>query len=116
MVTGRLPCEGPTIMALLSKHLTEQPVPPSQRRPDLPISPHVDQLVMAAMAKDARQRPATMEQFGEQITAVLRTVPPDPGQLSAVVGVPQPPINTPTPGGHVAAHAMPTPQVYGPPL
>jgi len=116
MVTGRLPFEGATIMALLSKHLTEQPVPPSQRRPDLAITPHVDQLVMAAMAKDARQRPATMEQFGEQITAVLRTVPPDPGQLSAVVGVQGPPINTPTPGGQFAAHAMPTPQVYGPPL
>ena len=116
MITGRLPFEGTTIMALLSKHLTEQPVPPSQRRPDLAITPHVDQLVMAAMAKDVRQRQATMEQFGEQITAVLRTVPPDPGQLSAVVGVQGPPINTPTPGGHVAAHAMPTPQVYGPPL
>jgi eukaryotic-like serine/threonine-protein kinase len=115
MITGRLPFEGATIMALLSKHLTEQPVPPSQRRPDLAITPHVDQLVMAAMAKDVRQRPATMEQFGEQIAAVLRTVPPDPGQLSAVVGVAQPPINTPTPGGQFAAHAMPTPQVYSPP-
>jgi serine/threonine protein kinase len=31
MVTGRLPFEGPTVMAVLSKHLTEAPPPPTAR-------------------------------------------------------------------------------------
>src|SRR5262249_16638935 len=35
MVTARLPYEAATVLALLSKHLLEQPVPPSQRRPEL---------------------------------------------------------------------------------
>src|SRR5512143_745406 len=49
MVTARLPFEAPTIMAMLSKHLIEAPVPPSQRRPDLGLPPALDQLVLAAM-------------------------------------------------------------------
>src|SRR4051812_47385622 len=60
MVTARLPYEAPTIMAMLSKHLLEQAVPPSQRRPDLGIPPAIDQLVLAAMAKDVKDRPPTM--------------------------------------------------------
>ena len=67
MVTGRLPFEAPTIMALLSKHLIEVPPPPSLRRPDLGLPPAFDELVMTAMAKEASARPPTMEAFGEQI-------------------------------------------------
>src|SRR6185369_4650352 len=48
MLTARLPFEATTIMAMLSKHLTEQPAPPSQRRPDLIIPPALDQLVLRA--------------------------------------------------------------------
>jgi serine/threonine protein kinase len=84
MVTARMPFEGPTIMALLSKHLIEAPVPPSQRRPDLGISPAIDQLVLAAMAKDPRQRPATMEQYGEMIAALAQTVDPNRSQPMSV--------------------------------
>ncbi len=51
MVTARLPFEAPTIMAMLSKHLVEMPLPPSQRRPDLAIAPAIDQVVMTALAE-----------------------------------------------------------------
>ncbi len=76
MVTGRLPFEGSTVMALLSKHLMEPIVLPSQRRPELNLPPAIDQLVLAAMAKDPNARPATMEQMGEHISAVLASLPP----------------------------------------
>jgi len=79
MVTGRLPFEAPTVMALLSKHLLEQIVPPSQRRPDLHLPHAIDSLILGAMAKDVNQRPATMEQFGEQIQQVLAQLPYEPG-------------------------------------
>jgi eukaryotic-like serine/threonine-protein kinase len=91
MVTARLPFEAPTLMALLSKHLMEPPVPPSQRRPDLMIPPALDELVMIALAKDPQARPPTMEAYGERIAAVLATLPAEPGASathSAVVGVP----------------------------
>ncbi|HVV85801.1 MAG TPA: protein kinase, partial [Kofleriaceae bacterium] len=70
MLTGRLPFEGTTVMAILSKHLTEPPSPPSQRRPDLHLPPALDGLVLAMMAKDAAQRPPSMDAVGEHLDAI----------------------------------------------
>ena len=70
MLTGRLPFEGTTVMAILSKHLTEMPPPPSQRRPELNLPPQLDGLVMAALAKEPAQRPPTMELMGEHLDAI----------------------------------------------
>ncbi|HSK05007.1 MAG TPA: serine/threonine-protein kinase, partial [Kofleriaceae bacterium] len=96
MITGRLPYEAPTVMALLSKHLLEQAPPPSQRRPDLGIPPAVDDLVMWAMAKDPAARPATMDDYGERIMAVLSRLPPESAaNRSGIVGAP---------GGGAATH------------
>jgi serine/threonine-protein kinase len=120
MVTARLPFEGPTIMSLLSKHLTENPPPPSQRRPDLQIPPMIDELIMTAIAKDPNARPPTMEALGEKINAILATMPATSNQLSAVqsavVGVPiaptypvGPPPGVPTPHGAYQGFAPHTP-------
>ncbi|HEY5950315.1 MAG TPA: serine/threonine-protein kinase [Kofleriaceae bacterium] len=142
MVTSRMPFEAATIMAMLSKHLIEQPVPPSQRRPDLGIPPAIDQLVLAAMAKDAASRPATMDQFSELLHGVLASLPADPNRsagMSVQQGVatpaapssfhppstppPQygypapntPPPSTPPPQyGYAAPHAQPP--VYAAPV
>ncbi|MDB4962723.1 MAG: serine/threonine protein kinase [Myxococcales bacterium] len=102
MITGRLPFEAPTIMSLLSKHLLEAIVPPSSRRPDLALPPAIDQLVLSAMAKDPKVRPATMEDFGEQIAALLATLPGETGQ-----GTAQRPVAGPT-----GAQSIPTPAAY----
>jgi hypothetical protein len=104
MLTGRLPFEAPTVMALLSKHLMETPPPPSQRRPDLGLPPMIDDLVMSALAKNPAQRPPTMEQLGETIHALLATLPPDPAGPSQPVSVPY----VPTPPAYSAVHASPT--------
>jgi eukaryotic-like serine/threonine-protein kinase len=87
MLTARLPFEAPTIMAMLTKHLTEQPVPPSLRRPDLGLSPAVDQLVLCAMAKEPAARPASMDQLGEMIAALISTLPASPNR-SGALGIP----------------------------
>ncbi len=67
MVTGRLPFEGPTVMAILSKHLTELPQPPMDRRRDLGISPQLNNLVMECLQKDPAARPPSMEALGTRI-------------------------------------------------
>jgi len=104
-----LPFEAPTVMALLSKHLIEPVVPPSQRRPDLMIPPAVEQLIVSAMAKDPAARPPSMEVFGEQIAAVLATMPGDPAYPSSAgplsMQVPVAPMYTP----QVASFAPPAP-------
>ena len=88
MVTGRLPHEAATVLALLSKHLIEHPVPPSQRRPDLGLPAALDHLILAAMAKDPRSRPPTMDAYSEQIAALLHALPPDPRGASRPAGGP----------------------------
>jgi tRNA A-37 threonylcarbamoyl transferase component Bud32 len=98
MVTGRLPHDAPTVLAMLSKHLMEHPVPPSRCRPELGLPEAIDHLILGAMAKAPAARPPTMELFGEQIAALLDAQPPDPrsAQRSAAVAVPG--LATPPPG------------------
>jgi hypothetical protein len=50
-------------MALLTKHLMEDPVPPSVRRPDLNISPEMDAMVLKALEKDRDHRYQNMGEF-----------------------------------------------------
>ena len=81
---------------MLSKHLLEHVVPPSVRRPDVPIPPAIDQLVLAAMAKDPGARPPSMEVFGEHLAAVLATLPGDPSRIGSAPRLAAPaPVVTP---------------------
>ncbi|MBA3458533.1 MAG: protein kinase [Deltaproteobacteria bacterium] len=107
MVTGRLPFEAPTVMALLSKHLLETIVPPSQRRPDLNLPPAIDHLILGAMAKNAAERPPTMEQFGEQIAALQAQFPADTTVVTAQATAQQPAMTRP--------HSLATPASGYPP-
>jgi serine/threonine-protein kinase len=75
MLTGRMPFEGANVTAIISKHLLDLPVAPSQRRPDLGLASVLDDLVLAALAKDPAARPASMELFGEQLATLVRMMP-----------------------------------------
>ncbi len=70
IITGRLPFEAPTLMAILSKHLTELPTPPIERRADLKIPPELSALVVAAMAKNPNDRPLSMDAFNEGLEQI----------------------------------------------
>jgi serine/threonine-protein kinase len=54
MLTGELPFQAETFVALLTKHIREQPRPPRDLVPDLP--PALDAIVMKCMAKRADGR------------------------------------------------------------
>jgi serine/threonine protein kinase len=110
MITARQPFEATTVMAMLSKHLMEGVTAPSQRRPDLGISPDIDRLVLTAMMKDPAARPPTMEVYGEQIASVLATLPPDPGARPT----PQPSAQRPVPMNAPTAASMYAPTPAGP--
>ena len=58
LLTGKLPFEGEDFMEILLKQLTEQPVPPSQIEPDLPVS--IDRGIAWMMMKDAVKRPPNL--------------------------------------------------------
>ncbi|MGE5186525.1 MAG: protein kinase domain-containing protein [Acidobacteriota bacterium] len=116
MLTARLPFEAATIMAMLSKHLMEGVVPPSQRRPDLPLGAELDRLVLTAMMKQPQARPPTMEAYGEQLAAVLAQLPPDPNRSASMpLSAAQPVITPPAHSAYVPSPTPPGPQSYGQP-
>ncbi|HEX4455081.1 MAG TPA: serine/threonine-protein kinase [Kofleriaceae bacterium] len=100
MVTGRLPFEGTSVLAILTKHLTDTVVPPSQRRPDLGLPRIIDQIVMTALAKEPAARPATMERFGELLQNALAVIDPNRSAMlpmSAATPMPMPVAQMPMP-------------------
>jgi serine/threonine protein kinase len=74
IITGRLPFEAPTLMAILSKHLTELPIAPTSRRPDLNIPLEIERLIMEALQKAPEARPPSMEAFGDRVSAISAQV------------------------------------------
>ena len=52
--TGQLPFDGPDAVSVAMKQVQEQPVPPSQVKPD--ISPDLEAIIMKAMDKDPYNR------------------------------------------------------------
>jgi serine/threonine protein kinase/HEAT repeat protein len=69
LLTLELPLEGP-VMAMLARILTEQPEPPSKRRPD--IDPQLDAICLKAMAKKIPDRYGSMAEFAAALTDYLR--------------------------------------------
>jgi serine/threonine protein kinase len=55
LLTGQLPFQGPSLPALMHRHLTEVPVPPHDRRPQVPVA--LSDLVVALLAKVPENRP-----------------------------------------------------------
>ena len=79
MLTGQLPFDGESAVAVALRHLTEPPTPVHQLRPD--VHPALDAIVAQALAKDPRQR----FQDADSFIAALEHVRPDvqaiqPGQ------------------------------------
>jgi tRNA A-37 threonylcarbamoyl transferase component Bud32 len=63
MLTGDVPFHAETFMGVLTKHMFEAPVPPSQRNPTAHIPPDVEAVVMKALAKDREQRFQSMQEL-----------------------------------------------------
>ena len=79
MLTGRLPFEAPSPMALIIKHVTDPPEPPTSFRPDIPAE--VERVVLRALEKD----PAKRYQNGTEFAAALRASVGDGADAPAFV-------------------------------
>ncbi|MGW2647199.1 protein kinase domain-containing protein [Streptomyces sp. NPDC001393] len=69
LLTGRPPFTGDTPLAVAMKHLSEAPVPPSARAPQVPAA--YDTLVLRALAKDRADRYQSAEEMRDAIGKVL---------------------------------------------
>jgi len=68
LMTGQTPFVAESFMTMLTKHLMEDPVAPSQRRPDLPISAGMDALVLKALEKERDSRWQSMAELLEAVS------------------------------------------------
>jgi serine/threonine-protein kinase len=73
LLTCEVPFPGDNFVAVALRHLNEPPPSVRARRPD--VSPRLDAAVRRAMAKDPRERFASMEDFCNELNACLA----DPG-------------------------------------
>ena len=63
---------------VLAAHLTEDPIPPSRRRPDLYLPDWIDDIVLDALAKDPQDRYRSTVAFAEAFEGALNAAtPPD---------------------------------------
>jgi serine/threonine-protein kinase len=67
LITGQTPFVAESFMTMLTKHLMEDPVPPSVRRPDRAITVEMDGLVLKALEKDREKRWQSMAELIEAV-------------------------------------------------
>jgi formylglycine-generating enzyme required for sulfatase activity len=71
LLTGNLPFEG-SVWAVLGQILTQPPAPPSRFRPDL--DSNLEAICLKAMAKEARDRYASMAELAKALSEHLRAL------------------------------------------
>jgi len=70
LLTGSTPFAGGSSMDVLRRHLTEAPIPPSLRRPDLLIDSTLEEIALCALAKQPSRRFTDATAFKHAITRV----------------------------------------------
>ena len=70
MVTGRVPFEGETPMAVALKHIQERPEPPSTYNPE--VSQGLDEVILKALEKDPDDRYQTAAEMAADLKRALR--------------------------------------------
>ncbi|MEM9731799.1 MAG: serine/threonine-protein kinase, partial [Myxococcota bacterium] len=81
-VVGKPPFEAPNPVGVLSKHLTEQPLPPSSRSP-ISVPPEADAIIMRCLEKDREDRYSSVEALRLDLIAYLSSVGDDNWRVSA---------------------------------
>jgi serine/threonine-protein kinase len=71
MLVGSPPFSGDTALGTITKHLTEEAVPPRKRRPDLGIPESLERIAKKAMSKARADRYATAKEMADALEAAL---------------------------------------------
>ena len=70
MVTGRVPFDAETPMAVALKHIHEKPVPPSQYNPE--VSKGLDEVILKALEKEPARRYQTAAEMATDLKRALK--------------------------------------------
>lgn len=85
-LTGRVPFEAESSVAVALKHVSDQPPRPSSINPN--VSPALDAVVLRALAKDPAQRFTSAEAFIAALDAAERDPGADPGETAVLAPLP----------------------------
>lgn len=91
LVTGKLPFEGPTLMAILTALATEEPKPVRQLNPESPEP--LANLIHRLMAKKPDARPASAKAVADELARI--TNPPKPAVAAPATAVQAPVVYVP---------------------
>lgn len=83
-VVGDTPFTGDTHFEIMTKHLNEVPVPPSQRGIDVP--PAFEAVLMRAISKAPEDRQSSAKEFTEQLEAAMSGSPIETAQTALSLG------------------------------
>jgi serine/threonine protein kinase/beta-lactam-binding protein with PASTA domain len=83
LLTGTVPFEGDSVVAIALRHLSEAPAPPSTLVPS--ISPNLDAIVMRALEKDPERRFADADEFLSALEAERERLRRDDGSHTAAL-------------------------------
>jgi eukaryotic-like serine/threonine-protein kinase len=89
VLTGEAPFDAPSPMSVLSKHLTDDVVPPRSRAPRLSLPIEADRIVLRAMAKSVGDRYASAAEVQQDLERALAA--PDESRASTTVPLRPPP-------------------------
>ena len=106
LCTGVLPFESDSAVGFATKHLTEQPIPPSKKRPDVRVSSGMERLIMKALSKNPDERPPNAESFRAELLALEKE-----RRLAAVSAK----RSSSTPGAVAPSARKPTPTLHSEP-
>lgn len=76
MLTGRPPFTGADAVAIISQHLSADPVPASRLNPE--VTPELDALVLHLLAKEPEDRPDSAIEVRLRLEEARNAPPPDP--------------------------------------
>ena len=69
LLTGKLVFEAANGLQMITRHIQEKPAPPSSRT-ELPVSPELDQVVLACLAKRPEDRPQTAAELDRMLDEI----------------------------------------------
>jgi serine/threonine protein kinase len=69
LLTGLAVFDGPSVFAVMAKHMNEEPIPPSLRA-GIEVPRGLEALILACLAKKGADRPASAAELGRALAAV----------------------------------------------